>query len=606
MDKVVLLALALAVLSPSQAGRLVLMSEDFEHGGAFPPPGWTVQSAGPGANWELAGNPSDYWARVRGTADFNAQDERLISPVVNCTGYSSGLVLKFWTYYEVYSPAATDTAFVDVSLNGGSTWQTIRKYYGSTQGYDPDSIPVPQAANQSQVRFRWRYYAPNWEHRKQWQIDDIVFEAGVAHDVGVDSVMGPSTGDRVRAGAQVRLWARVRNYTSNPETNVQVTCTSSPPGYSSSLVIPSLAGSQSLLVSFPALWTVPSSGTYSFTATTSLAGDGDPSNNSASISGVTPISFAANHPVLLSFGDTAERDAYQAALASLGVAYNSWDRENLGNLYGLEAWPLVLFPVPSGFYPSKAEQISLMRFLDEGSASARKALLISGDNLGHFFHIGVLPAEFFTTYLHATSDGGYVSPPGSTTFVAAPCTYIGGNAVTDTLVVNQYYADEIGADAQAETLYAWQWTPVVVPVAIQYSSPARAHVFLGFDFSDVTAPSQRQVLLQRILTWLNGIPAPAPITTLSISATGPAVTLTWQWDPSWVCPSFRVYRSTSPYAFPSAPFQQVTGTSFVDPQGAGNPSVNYFYRVAPVDFGLEGAPSPRVGAFDYSTTTGGR
>lgn len=602
MMRVITIAAVVALVSAAHASRLVLMSEDFEHGGTFPPPGWTVESQGPGANWELAGNSADYWARVRGTADFNAQDERLISPIVNCTGYPAGLKLKFWTYYEVYSSQATDTAFIDVSTNGGSSWQTIRKYYGATQGYNPDSVAVPQAANQSQVRFRWRYYAPSWEHRKQWQIDDVVFEAGVAHDVGVDSLMGPSANDRLRAGASVRVWARVRNYTANAESGVQVTCTSNPAGYSSSTTIPSLAGYASTLVSFPSLWTVPASGTYTLTATTSLASDGDPSNDASSAAGLTPVSFAASEPLLLSYEDATQRDAYQAALAGLGVASNTWDRATQGNLYGLDAWTTVIFAVANGAYPLPAAQMALMRFFDEGTAArGPKYLLISGDDIGHFFHIGVLSSEFFTAYLHATCDGGYVSPPGAATFSAPPCSYIGGVASTDTLAVNQYYADEIGADAQAETLYAWQWSPVAVPVAIQYASPEREHVFLGFNFSDITSATQRQDLLGRILAWFAGPPAPAPITQFDVTAVGTTVTLAWPTDPSWVCPTFRIYRSTTAFFLPGAVYQQVASSPFTDPGAAADPAVNYFYRVAPVDFGVEGSPSPTKGVFDFDT-----
>ncbi len=601
----VLLLLAALLGHAAGESRLVLMSENFEHGGAFPPPGWTVESQGPGANWELAGNAADYPARVRGTADFLAQDERLISPVMNCTGYTSGLALKYWTYYEVYSSLATDTAFVDVSLNGGSTWQTIRKYFGATQGYNPDSVSVPQAANQSQVRFRWRYYAPNWEHRKQWQIDDIVFVAGIPHDVGVDSMMGPCANDRVHAGAQVRVWARVRNFTANTETNVPVSCSSSPAGYSSSTTIPSLPGSAAVTISFPTLWTVPSSGTYTLTATTGLSSDGDPSNNASSASGITPVGFPATHAVLLSYQDATERDAYQGALDGLGVGYDAWDRAVLGNLYGLEAWSTVIFAEESGLYPAAAEQIALMRFLDEGVPSGgQKYLLISGDNLGHYFAIGVLSAEFFQTYLHATCDGGYVSPAGVTTFSAPPCSYIGGTAQTASLTVNQDFADEIGADAQAETLYAWQWEPVVVPVAIQFASPSREHVLLGFNFSDITTPSQREAVLGRTLAWFSGPPAPSGIGDLAIATAGTNVILTWGSDPSWVCPVFRIYRGTTPFFPATTVYQQVSSSPFVDAEASGNPNVNYYYRVAPVDFGVEGPVSNPVGEFDFDVSYG--
>ncbi|MCU0612184.1 MAG: hypothetical protein MUE60_10395, partial [Candidatus Eisenbacteria bacterium] len=208
-------------------------------------------------------------------------------------------------------------------------------------------------------------------------------------------------------------------------------------------------------------------------------------------------------------------------------------------------------------------------------------------------------AQFFEDYLHAVSDGGEVSPAGATTFSAPPCNYIGGIAATDTLAVNQDFADEIGADAQAETLYAWQWLPVPVPVAIQFASPAREHVLLGFDFTDVTAAAQRQALLGRILSWFSGPPAPAAIGAVSISASGNNAVLSWATDPSWVCPVFRVYRGTTAYFLPGVVYQEAAASPFIDAGAVGNTAINYFYRVAPVDFDVEGAPSPVVGEFDY-------
>ena len=587
--------------SANSLTRLSLISESFEHGGAFPPPGWVVESQAAGPDWTLAGNPSDYWSRVEGRYSEDPMDERLISPTVDCTGYTTGLVLKWWNIYRtVPMGASTSHGYIDISTDGGTAWTTLKSYSTQDVYLNPDSVLVPQAANQPQVTFRWRYEAPDPTLRMYWEVDDLRFEATASHDVGVDSLMGPSANDRVRAGAAVRVWVRVRNYTGDTETDIPVTCGSSPAGFSSSTTV-TLAGNESAMVSFPDLWNVPASGTYTLTATTSLPGDGDATNNASSSAGIVPVSFAAGNAVLLSWQDATERDEYQAALAANSVGYDSWDRSTNGNLYGLDAWSTVIFAEQAGYYPALPEQISLMRYLDEGSEDRGPTfLLISGNNLGYYYSIGTLKAEFFQTYLHATSDGDVVSPSGNQTYSAAPCAYIGMTEDTDQIRVSQTSDDEIGAVAGAETLYVWQWEPTPFPVAIQYASPVSEHVFLGFQFDELRFAAERNALMGQILAWFAGPSPPAGMGTVSISAAGANVTLTWSIDPSWVCPTYRIYRFSSAFSPSGAPHDVTDASPYTDIGAAGDPAVNHFYRITPVDFGVEGAQSATLGEFDFA------
>jgi hypothetical protein len=601
----VFILLCIPVVVASQT-RLELLNEDFGGlGDPFPPSGWTVESQGPGGDWAQAGNVVDAHARARDTV-FQDQDERLISPTVDCSGYSSGLKLKWWNLYQVNapSPSDTDTGFVDVSIDNGSSWTTLKFYTANNFAHNPDSVDVPQAANESQVKFRWRYDAPYNAYRKYWDIDDILFEVSIAHDVGVDSIMGPSTGDKLIGGRQVEIYARVTNYSTSDETAVPVSCSSSPAGYSSSTTIADLSAGETVLISFPDLWTVPTSGTYSLTAQTTLGTDGDPSNDEASAGNLVPVSFSVSNSVLLSWETTDERDAYTGALSNISVGYDNWDRGTNGNLYGLDAWSTVIFSEASGFAPEYQEAIALMRFIDEGEGSrAQTYLFLSGDNIGRNYDQGVLSAEFFEEYLHATCDGSEVSSGGIRTFSAPDCSYIGGSPATDSLSVDQTSAtrraDELGADAFAETLYAWQWTPPVFPVAIQYEDEDHEHVFLGFNFSDITSSTAREALLDRSFDWFSGPPAPDAITDLSVEIIGTTVRLVWSDQPTWVCPGFRIYRDTIAYFQPSTLYQETDTSPFDDVGAAGDESINYFYRVVPVDFGVEGDATDTVGEIDF-------
>ena len=606
MNRYIIVVLLILPIIAGADRRLVLLTEDFGGtGDPFPPTGWIVDSQGPGGDWAQAGNPIDAHARARETSTLD-QDERLISPAIDCSGYSSGLKLKWWNFYQVYFPSAadTDTGFVEVSTDNGMTWTTLKFYTANNFAHNPDSADVPQAANQSQVKFRWRYDAPYNVYRKYWEVDDILFEAGIGHDVGVDSMMGPSTGDNLIGGGQVKVYARVRNFTTNDETNVPVSCFSVPAGYSSSTTVSDLPAGETALVSFPDLWTVPTSGSYELTAQTTLGTDGDPSNNSSSAGNLTPVSLTVSESVLLSWQATDERDAYISALTAIGIGYDSWDRGTNGNLYGLDAWSAVVFSEAPGLAPAYQEAVALMRFLDAGDGSQAKAhLLITGDNIGRYYDQGVLSVEFFEEYLHAWCDGSEVSSGSTRTFSAAPCTYIGGSVDTDTLSVDQSSstrrADKIGADAFAETLYAWQWTPPEFPVAIQFSNEDREHVFLGFSFSDIIGSTAREALLERIFYWFEGPPQPAAIADVSIEIIGTTVRLSWLDQPSWTCPSFRIYRSTEAFFEPSVLYNETDASPFDDTGAAGNEAVNYFYMVAPVDYGVEGNASESRGEFDY-------
>jgi hypothetical protein len=348
------------------------------------------------------------------------------------------------------------------------------------------------------------------------------------------------------------------------------------------------------------LWSVPTSGTYALTATTALPTDGDPSNNSTVITGLTPVAFTPSNDVLLSWQDATEQGAYSAALSGLSIGYDSWDRNSQGNLYGLESWSTVIFAEQAGLYPAAPEQYSLMRFLDEGSAMrAKKYLLLTGDHIANYYDNGTLMPTFYEDYLHATSDGDQVEPAGIDTMTGAPCSYIGGASATASLIVDHNKADEIGADAFAETLYVLQGSSPVLPVAIQYCGAEYEHVYLGFGFSDITTGSQRQSLLERILQWFDGPPPPAAMGEVTILATGSNIQLSWALDPTWVCPIFRIYRSTDPHFLPSTVYDETSTSPYLDIGAAGNPTVNYFYRVAPVDFSVEGNASDVVGEFDF-------
>jgi N-acetylneuraminic acid mutarotase len=129
-----------------------------------PEDGWQdIDNVGNGQMWNFS-NPGDYLNPPPGdTGNFATvdslyygygydQDTDLVSPVENLSNDTTP-VINFDTYYFGYY---SQTADVDLSLDGGNTWTTVWSQTENTVS-GPVSIPIPQAAGQSDVEVRFHY-----------------------------------------------------------------------------------------------------------------------------------------------------------------------------------------------------------------------------------------------------------------------------------------------------------------------------------------------------------------------------------------------------------------------------------------------------------------
>jgi N-acetylneuraminic acid mutarotase len=144
-----------------------------------PEDGWSVvDNEGNGQTWNFS-NPGDYLdPPPGGDADFATvdslyygygynQDTSLVSPVENLSKDKSP-VINFDTYYFGYY---SQTADVDLSLDGGNTWTTVWSQTENTVS-GPVSIPIPQAAGQSDVEVRF-HYVQNEDFGFYWELDNV-------------------------------------------------------------------------------------------------------------------------------------------------------------------------------------------------------------------------------------------------------------------------------------------------------------------------------------------------------------------------------------------------------------------------------------------------
>lgn len=146
------------------------------------PAGWTVTDAkGNGQVWRFdnPGNRANWTGGKGGFAlvdsyrygSGDGQDTMLVSPLTDLSGQATPVV----GFKQDYKWHFRDTAKVDLSIDGGATWQNLLTQTGTNKrGPREEVIPVPQAANQPDVRVRFHYTGSfdDW-----WEVDDVYLGA---------------------------------------------------------------------------------------------------------------------------------------------------------------------------------------------------------------------------------------------------------------------------------------------------------------------------------------------------------------------------------------------------------------------------------------------
>ena len=167
----------------------VMFENDFESvsGDKFPFHGWTVKGQDTNStwkqytyyNWKSEGNDSKH-AYI--TNDWDAaQDEYLISPVVDLSATRDGVLTFDFAYGEYGIKNKTFTATVEVSTDGGKTWNAIWNFQDSYTGQQASNyiisgsaeVPVPAEYNVAGVQFAFRYVHPHEETTGQLAIDNV-------------------------------------------------------------------------------------------------------------------------------------------------------------------------------------------------------------------------------------------------------------------------------------------------------------------------------------------------------------------------------------------------------------------------------------------------
>ena len=117
-----------------------------------------------------SGNVGNHYAVA--ISDYRGQeiDTRLTTPAMDATGYST-LTLSFRQYYSDFNN--TDFAYVEVSTDGGTVWNSIATYTsdrGNPGVFNEEIINLNAYINVTDLRVRFRYRS-GW--CDGWAIDDI-------------------------------------------------------------------------------------------------------------------------------------------------------------------------------------------------------------------------------------------------------------------------------------------------------------------------------------------------------------------------------------------------------------------------------------------------
>jgi hypothetical protein len=144
--------------------------------------GWTHE--GSGDLWHLtthrSSSPTHSWyCGNEGTWEYNNNmNASLVTPVITIT---PGSQLTFNTWYDLET--GYDYGYIEISTDGGSTWQTLGTVNGYSGGWVQLQFDLSDYQGQAQIRFRLN--SDTYVTAEGWYIDDVVISPPLPPDIDV-------------------------------------------------------------------------------------------------------------------------------------------------------------------------------------------------------------------------------------------------------------------------------------------------------------------------------------------------------------------------------------------------------------------------------------
>jgi N-acetylneuraminic acid mutarotase len=145
------------------------------------PDGWTVlDNQGNGQVWRFD-DPAGRGNLTGGTGGFaivdsdffgpgNSQNTELVTPLIDLSTVDAPSI-SFDMDYLDYS-ITPEKADVDLSIDGGATWENVFRQEGTSLRTAHIEIPIPQAANDPDVVVRFHYYDATFSF--WWEVDNVI------------------------------------------------------------------------------------------------------------------------------------------------------------------------------------------------------------------------------------------------------------------------------------------------------------------------------------------------------------------------------------------------------------------------------------------------
>lgn len=290
----------------------VIFSEDFS--GGIPGSWMITDSAGNGEIWTVAPGPQGGSVLIDDTLksptatngialvddDFYGNNSTvtstsLITPAIDATGLTV-VKVSFYDYFRMYN-VGIDEGVLYVS-NDGTTWtEVFRAETGLAQN---DATPNPRfndidissiAANQPTVYLNFTFRG-NWGY--WWQIDDISVYEPEAIDGGVISIDPIPAGCSLSANTSITL--TIGNAGLNDISNFDVSYTVNSGAPVTEIYTGTITAGNSANYTFTATADLSAPGTYSIDVYTTIASDGNATNDTASLTteNFVPYDISAN------------------------------------------------------------------------------------------------------------------------------------------------------------------------------------------------------------------------------------------------------------------------------------------------------------------------
>jgi len=179
--------------------------------GTTVPEGWNVSDEAdtgqvwvfddPGSRGNLTGGEGSF--AIVDSDEYGSggvQDTSLVAPPVDMSALAEPVV-GFKHDYNAFLGTG-ESGDVDVSIDGGTTWETLASFSSDTTG--ESVLPMPSAANQPEVQVRF-HYTGSWDY--WWQVDDVFIgnrtcDPTIEGGYVVGNVSGTDTGEGI-VGATV-------------------------------------------------------------------------------------------------------------------------------------------------------------------------------------------------------------------------------------------------------------------------------------------------------------------------------------------------------------------------------------------------------------------